>query len=325
MIQKCSKLPFYPVFTAEMERGLLPDDGMSVEHLMDGNTRLATVVFDRNGNEVRRSFADGLVGANGVTSFSHPFSEPDSPLPFLPVERFSYYQNTANRSLKVRNMEVLPMMSRVQISNSSSCQNSFAECNIVENTDLKVVSATSADNVRKELQRLRDLVVDVVISFQMDWGMARSGNIHAAREFAMDLDLSYAYGIELLNLNDTANKVGYVGIALFSLQWCIIRSSLVRYDYLSHKSNENVPWLGAPIALLVMLKHGDGSILIVAVSGTTNPDETPRYRSKKDCMAVCDEIRRNYRTASSICIVEELTGASFRSQMQTLCSDLKTL
>lgn len=45
---------------------------------------------------------------------------------------------------------------------------------------------------------LRD--ADVVLLSEVDWGMARSGNRHVARELAQELGLGYAFGVEFLEL-----------------------------------------------------------------------------------------------------------------------------
>jgi endonuclease/exonuclease/phosphatase family metal-dependent hydrolase len=68
---------------------------------------------------------------------------------------------------------------------------------------------------------------DVLLLSEMDWGMARSGNRHTARELAGRLGFSYAFGVEFLELDlggeaerarcaALANQVGYHGNAVLA-------------------------------------------------------------------------------------------------------------
>ena len=71
----------------------LPD--ITAEHLMDGSERLSTGTH-HDGNEIRRSCADGLVGAGGRTTF-HAAGVLAQPLlvPFTSEERGSCARNAA--------------------------------------------------------------------------------------------------------------------------------------------------------------------------------------------------------------------------------------
>ena len=73
---------------------------------------------------------------------------------------------------------------------------------------------------------------------RLDWGMARSGQRHTARELAARLGMSYAYGVEYLELDSAAasarfagaaNEVGYHGNAILA-RGALLRPQLVRLD-----------------------------------------------------------------------------------------------
>jgi len=68
---------------------------------------------------------------------------------------------------------------------------------------------------------------DLVLLTEMDWGMARSGQIHTARELATRLSLGYAFAVEFLELGlgderekaaygGAVNEAGYHGAAILS-------------------------------------------------------------------------------------------------------------
>lgn len=72
---------------------------------------------------------------------------------------------------------------------------------------------------------LRDAGADAVLLSELDWGMARSGQRHTAREIAAELGFGYAFAVEFLELGtgdaheraacgDAENEVGFHGGAL---------------------------------------------------------------------------------------------------------------
>ena len=76
----------------------------------------------------------------------------------------------------------------------------------------------------RETEALRD--PDIVLLGEMDFGMARSANAHTTRELARALEMSYAYGVEFLELTGGeieerklypgGNEWGYHGNAILS-------------------------------------------------------------------------------------------------------------
>jgi endonuclease/exonuclease/phosphatase family metal-dependent hydrolase len=87
---------------------------------------------------------------------------------------------------------------------------------------------------------LEGLTPDVVLLSEMDWGMARSGNHHTARELAARLGFTYAFGVEFLELDlggeaeraqwaGRTNAVGYHGNAILA-RGEILQPRLVRLE-----------------------------------------------------------------------------------------------
>jgi endonuclease/exonuclease/phosphatase family metal-dependent hydrolase len=87
---------------------------------------------------------------------------------------------------------------------------------------------------------LESLDADVVLASELDWGMARSGNRHTARELAARLGFSYAFGVEFLELDlggeaeraqcaGQANEVGYHGNAILA-RGELLRPRLLRLE-----------------------------------------------------------------------------------------------
>jgi len=81
---------------------------------------------------------------------------------------------------------------------------------------------------------------DVLLLSELDWGMARSGQQHCARELALRLGCAYAYGVEFLELDVGAereraafagqsNAVGYHGNAILA-RAALVGPRLVRLE-----------------------------------------------------------------------------------------------
>lgn len=81
---------------------------------MDGPHRLSSVTFS-DGSEIKRSFADGLIGVEeSKISFTQP--RPCRLVPFLQEERDSYARNFADRPAEELNLEVIPMYDNTCVS-----------------------------------------------------------------------------------------------------------------------------------------------------------------------------------------------------------------
>jgi endonuclease/exonuclease/phosphatase family metal-dependent hydrolase len=144
-----------------------------------------------------------------------------SRLPVLPVERRRQIAGLpASRSVHDRLFEELPFLSDVEMkippTDSGLPKDNFR------------VIAWNAERCRSVDGAVRFLEggrADLILMTEMDWGMARSGQLHTSREMARRLNCGYAFAIEFieLGLGDAEerklfagqdNSVGYHGAAL---------------------------------------------------------------------------------------------------------------
>lgn len=295
---------------------------LTVEHILDdAGNRLSSVLF-KDGNEVRRSYSDGLVELNGhATTYSFPDIPPQSEknlLPFLYEERLSFRSNRGQRTAKELNLEVLPTLDRVVVSNNYGTP------------DLGVGNATDSSSDRKILrvgewnaERGGNWDVfpnfypdaDIIILNEMDWGMARSGNIDTTKAMAGYLKMNYAYGVEFMELTNgiekeinatvgQSNLIGYHGNVVLT-KWPVVESRIVRlhplYDLLYEEKTTGQARgerrLGGRMALFALIRtptHGD----ILAVSIHAHSGSKTRYL-QDDAKKICKEIQK-YSTTNVI-------------------------
>jgi endonuclease/exonuclease/phosphatase family metal-dependent hydrolase len=118
---------------------------------------------------------------------------------------------------------------------------------------------------------------DVVLLTELDWGMARSQQLHTARELASRLGMSFAYGVEFLELDlggerersDFAghrNSVGYHGNAILA-RGALQRPQLVRLetrgDWFDGARGE--ARVGGRCAVLAQVPVGGRDVIFAAV------------------------------------------------------------
>ena len=328
---RCDDLPLPPPFVTENRAPIKPwaSDlpNVTVEHLMDNNTRLSSVTF-YEGNEIRRSYADGLMNTNGRITFHVPSkSRPTALVPFLLEERESYARNVAARSAQDLNLEVMPML------NIPEFGNDFVTESASDQTLLRLKIAEWNAERGTNWQVLPNFIpnADIIILNEMDWGMARSSNNHTIRSMANSLRMNYAYGVEFLELTNgnageinatkgMKNAAGYHGNAVLS-KWRISDVSIVRlhplYDLLYKEKNEGMARgerrLGGRMALFATTHIGNDAILLVSVhshSGSKN------QWHKEDAKLVCNEIER--RNATNVLLGGD-TGPSFINPLVSDC------
>jgi hypothetical protein len=218
---------------------------LTVEHILnDAGKRLSSVLFE-DGNEVRRSYSDGLLElSEHVITYSFPDLLPQTQnnlLPFLYEERLSFLSNRGQRTAEELNLEVLPTLDRVVISNNYSSPvhdvgngtGSFRNRKILHVGEWNAERGANWDVFTNFYPN-----ADIIILNEMDWGMARSGNIDTTKEMANYLKMNYAYGVEFMELTNgnegeinatvgQSNLIGYHGNVVMT-KWPIIESRIVR-------------------------------------------------------------------------------------------------
>ena len=330
----CSDLHFYPIFATDPKTTpWLSNPEFTVEHLKDGNdTVLSSVIFDR-GNEVRRYYADGLIGViDSAISFTLPAAPNKKhrlrPVPYLLQERQSYLENFANRSAEELNREVMPMLNRVEVSNKYGAS--------APRSTLKVVAWNAERGTHYQVFSSFSSNADIVILNEMDWGMARSGNVHTTPLMADQLEMNYAYGVEFMELTNgnageinatvgLINDVGYHGNVVLS-KWPIVETKVIRlhplYDHLfkekSTGQDRGERRLGGRMVLFTLTRMRDDlDLLVISAHGHGG---AKRPRLIEDAHHICHEMNQ-FSSAKIVLLGGDLPGVLVR----TLASECETL
>lgn len=327
---------------------------VTVEYLMDGDVRLSSVIFS-DGDEVRRSYADGLMNVAGdVITFHAVGTSAPLPLlvPFLDVERRSYAENDAGQTAEALNLEIMPMLDTPEVGNhfaSGEANTSPSGPIRLRVGEWNAERGTNWDVFEEFFPN-----ADIVILNEMDWGMARSGNIHTIRAMAESLRMNYAYGVEFLELTNgnkkeieattgRTNLAGYHGNAVLS-RWPLSDVKVLRlhplYDKLyAKKTGGMVSVQAASFVLCALAKvvltfnnQDEGERRLggrMALFATTHiGDESillvsvhshagsPKNLFRDDALAVCKEIRR--RNATNVLLGGD-TGPPFTSTLVSDC------
>lgn len=122
---------------------------------------------------------------------------------------------------------------------------------------------------------------DVIFANELDWGMARTGNLHIARELARGLGMNYAYGVEFLSVKTAlAGGLGLHGNAVFS-KFPLSRIKVVRlpvaYEWFHYKEDDKR--LGLRMAVFADADLGGGltaGLVSVHLENRTGPEERKR-------------------------------------------------
>ena len=295
---------------------------LNVEHIVnDGGKRLSSVVYD-DGNEIRRSYADGLLQMddNAVT-YSIPSLLPNHQqklVPFLVEERLSFRSNRAGRSAKEINLEVLPVLDRVVISNEYGFPSHDIESANISAENSKILHVgewNAARGLDWDVFPNFYPIADIIILNEMDLGMARSGNRDTTKAMSKFLKMNYAYGVEFLELTNgnkeeinitmgKSNLIGYHGNAVLT-KWPIIESKIVRlhplYDLLFEEKSSGIAKgerrLGGRMALFTLIQTSDfGDILAISIHAHAG---SKQHLLKSDAKLMCDEIQK-YSTTNVI-------------------------
>lgn len=118
---------------------------------------------------------------------------------------------------------------------------------------------------------LRD--IDVLLTSEADWGMARSGNRHVTRDLALTLGLGYAYGIEFLELTKGEaaeleapgdNTWSLHGNAILS-RWPLVAPRVVRLPVRCSWAEGTQARIGGRMALLAEVETAAGPVTLASV------------------------------------------------------------
>ncbi|WP_343563919.1 endonuclease/exonuclease/phosphatase family protein [Kiloniella sp. b19] len=136
--------------------------------------------------------------------------------------------------------------------------------------------------------KLRSIGADIVLLSEMDCGMARTGQRHPTREIAFDLGMTYAYGVEFLELGlgaetelafceDDFNSCGWHGNAILS-KVPLQRVQMLRLDEHGHwfsglsvnGEDPSQARVGGRMALFATVETDRGEVVVVSTHLESN-------------------------------------------------------
>lgn len=146
---------------------------------------------------------------------------------------------------------------------------------------------------------------DVVLLSELDWGMARSGQRHTARELATRLGCAYAYGVEFLELDlggpaeraafaGQRNVVGFHGNAVL-VRGALLRPQLVRLerrgDWFDGARGERR--VGGRCAVLAQVERAGRRITVASVHLDSHGTPSDRAGEMRALVAAIDAYDRD--------------------------------
>ncbi|MBB5703960.1 endonuclease/exonuclease/phosphatase family metal-dependent hydrolase [Ochrobactrum daejeonense] len=167
-----------------------------------------------------------------------------------------------------------------------------------------LVAAWNAERLKyreASAERIQATGADIVLLSEADIGMARSGNRHTVADLARDLGMSYAYGVEFVEMGlgdsrerewhrNEANAVGFHGNAILT-RLPMLDVTLIRLD------DGGVWWsdamdgqgrFGYRMAIAARLQTEAGSLAAVAAHLESKSDATDRARQTARLLEAVD-------------------------------------
>eukprot|EP00571_Detonula_confervacea_P017764 CAMPEP_0172311790 /NCGR_PEP_ID=MMETSP1058-20130122/15777_1 /TAXON_ID=83371 /ORGANISM="Detonula confervacea, Strain CCMP 353" /LENGTH=718 /DNA_ID=CAMNT_0013025081 /DNA_START=122 /DNA_END=2275 /DNA_ORIENTATION=- len=169
---------------------------------------------------------------------------------YVPKEKRLEWKKNAGNMKQMEYTAQIPNLDTVEVDNSISPQGcSWGRIDDNSTATIKVIGWNAErgkhwDKFYTLIQKMEELrLPHVVLLNEMDIGMARSRNVHTARQLALELGMNYAYGVEFLELtrgtkeeqDATENKrdaLSLHGNAL--LTKCILGDAMILRDELPH-------------------------------------------------------------------------------------------
>jgi endonuclease/exonuclease/phosphatase family metal-dependent hydrolase len=132
------------------------------------------------------------------------------------------------------------------------------------------------------VELFRDVGADVLLLSEVDWGMARSGNRHVARDFADALALNYAFGVEFVELTKGDEREAQVegdntqslhGNAILS-RWPLQNARTIRLPRKYEWNEGHQARLGGRMALVAEVRTAAGPLTLASthLENRTTPE-----------------------------------------------------
>lgn len=146
--------------------------------------------------------------------------------------------------------------------------------------------------VEESASLIRGSGADVVLTTEMDWGMARSSQRHTAREVAAKLGMGYAFGVEFVELgtgdlvetkhfSDMANDHGLHGNAILSRlpfeEVTLIPIDDGGYWFRGNPKKDGQLRVGGRMAMAAKVSMAGGPIVVVSVHFESESNADERY------------------------------------------------
>lgn len=148
---------------------------------------------------------------------------------------------------------------------------------------------------------LKVAAADVLLLTEVDWGMARSGNRHVARDFADALAMNYAFGVEFVELTKGDEREAQVegdnaqslhGNAILS-RWPLLNTRVIRLPSKFEWKEGHQARIGGRMALIAEIRTAAGPLTLVSTHLENRT--TPRGRQEQ-MRAVLDSVHSSTQT-----------------------------
>src|SRR5215213_1468768 len=140
---------------------------------------------------------------------------------------------------------------------------------------------------------------DVLLLTELDYGMARSGNLHVTRELARALGMSYAFAPCYINLSkgsglesgaEGENALALHGNAVLS-RWPVLRAWSVALPNGKDKMKGNEKRLGSQRAVVCDIEHPSGVLRAVCLHLDAHSSQRHRQRQMKVLLDFLETLR----------------------------------
>lgn len=160
--------------------------------------------------------------------------------------------------------------------------------------------------VPESARLLEQVGADVVLATEVDWGMARSGQVHTTRALAQALGMGYAFGVEFVELGTgdpyetrhfagQSNEAGLHGNAILS-RYPLEQVSLIPLDgggdwYVRAPQGDDQLRVGGRMAMAAKITTVAGPLLCVSVHFES--ESTPESRGEQ-ARVLLDQLDTRY-------------------------------
>lgn len=195
---------------------------------------------------------------------------------FLELARFNSTKSLADSTLYARlRPEVERVLDGVEVGGcAAKTREAVSDARVIRATAWNIERGSRLDGIIRALSE-DDLMKrsDVLLLTELDYGMARSANLHVAREIAGSLSMSYAFAPCYINLSkgsglesgaEGENTEALHGNAILS-RWPITRALSIALPNGKDKMRGGEKRLGSQRAIVCDIEHPSGALRVVSL------------------------------------------------------------